>query len=73
MAIHPKQQFVVTGDAVGELIYWYVFARDQSTGKCHLEEQAMTTSSHWHAQRVGAVAFDSEGAHLYSGGKEVRY
>jgi len=68
IGIHPKQHFVVTGDSRGELIYWYVFGREKSAG---LEENALTSSYHWHGSDVGAVVFDSEGAHLYSGGKEV--
>lgn len=36
-----------------------------------IRDDPVTTSVHWHAHRVGAITFDSSGAHMYSGGLEM--
>jgi NET1-associated nuclear protein 1 (U3 small nucleolar RNA-associated protein 17) len=36
-----------------------------------IRDDPVTTTVHWHAHRVGAITFDSSGAHMYSGGQEM--
>lgn len=40
-------------------------------GGSKIRDDPVTTSVHWHAHRVGAITFDSSGAHMYSGGLEM--
>lgn len=41
------------------------------TGGSRIRDDPVTTTVHWHAHRVGAITFDSSGAHMYSGGQEM--
>lgn len=40
-------------------------------GGSKIRDDPVTTAVHWHAHRVGAITFDSSGAHMYSGGQEM--
>jgi len=70
--LHPKQEFVVTGDELGQIKLWYCFVNDPSDENTKMiKPDPKSVVLHWHSQYVTALSFDSEGHYLFSGGKEV--
>jgi NET1-associated nuclear protein 1 (U3 small nucleolar RNA-associated protein 17) len=67
VAIHPNDDFVVTGNSKGQLHFWYCLtsATHKRKGKCTTKE------IHWHAHQVNALAFTGDTAYVLSGGEEV--
>jgi hypothetical protein len=73
-AIHPKEQFLAVGDERGEIIFFHCFEKskkDQQTSQ--IASNVVTSKHHWHSYAVSSLSFDAEGAHMYSGGQEVRF
>lgn len=68
ISIHPKQQFVATGDDIGEIIFWYCFDEPKENSQAL---DSITTTFHWHAHQLNTILFDSTGSHMYSGGQEM--
>ena len=83
VALHPTAPHAVTGDVDGKILLWYNVARPQSkisTTENHANgdsiqkvarHETTTTSLHWHAHRVSALAFTPDGHYLLSGGEEA--
>lgn len=72
IALHPKQDFVVTGDELGQIKLWYCFVKDPSDETTKMvKSDPKAVVLHWHSQYVTALSFDAEGHYLFSGGKEM--
>uniref|UniRef100_A0A7S4E0P5 WD repeat-containing protein 75 second beta-propeller domain-containing protein n=1 Tax=Lotharella globosa TaxID=91324 RepID=A0A7S4E0P5_9EUKA len=61
MAVHPYHPYIATGNNKGRITIWY-----NVTGK-----DFATSSLHWHAHPVHAIAFSSDGSYMFSGGEEA--
>ncbi|XP_023900086.1 uncharacterized protein LOC112011971 [Quercus suber] len=83
LAFHPTERIVAAGDVTGRILVWRGFGyRTFSTGDelVNKEEEhpgvrgnddADSCSTwHWHSAEVKVLSFSSDGAYLYSGGKE---
>jgi NET1-associated nuclear protein 1 (U3 small nucleolar RNA-associated protein 17) len=70
MAMHPMEDWLVTGDETGQLRLWYCLKDDLSFEKAGENRTAPTTTLHWHAHAVQALEFTPNGAYLLSGGEE---
>ncbi|KAF0700325.1 Aste57867_9138 [Aphanomyces stellatus] len=62
VTIHPTYDEVVTGDSMGQMQVW----RQLNKGKGHVQPAKL----HWHAHRVGCVAYSRDGSFVASGGEE---
>ncbi|KAI0031417.1 WD40-repeat-containing domain protein [Vararia minispora EC-137] len=71
LAFHPFDEYFATGDDKGVVRLWYCLDKDLTTQTVvGVEKRAPTTTLHWHAHAVSALAFTSNGAYLLSGGEE---
>lgn len=73
LAFHPSDEYFATGDEKGQIRLWYCLNNQQSfasNGAAGIERRAQTTTMHWHAHAVAAIAFTANGAYLVSGGEE---
>jgi NET1-associated nuclear protein 1 (U3 small nucleolar RNA-associated protein 17) len=70
LACHPTEEYVATGDEKGNIRLWYCLHENTATPKANVEKRALTTTLHWHAHAVSALAFTPNGAYLLSGGEE---
>ncbi|KAF9916156.1 hypothetical protein BX616_004488 [Lobosporangium transversale] len=62
LAFHPTEGCIATGDERGRITLWYCFGKNI--------DRPVTTTMHWHAHQVAALAFTSDGNYLLSGGEE---
>lgn len=62
LAFHPTEGCIATGDERGRITLWYCFGKNV--------DRPVTTTMHWHAHQVAALAFTSDGTYLLSGGEE---
>ncbi|XP_020595529.1 WD repeat-containing protein 75-like, partial [Phalaenopsis equestris] len=81
-AFHPTERVVAGGDVTGRVLIWREFgqkkfsknlvARDEEEkpGVRDDDDADSCTTWHWHANEVKFLYFSSDGAYLYSGGKE---
>ena len=75
LAISPTEPLAATGDETGRIALLRVdsrsaFDEDQPSVRSRDQHALRTSELHWHAQRVGALAFSADGAYLHSVGKE---
>ena len=61
-ALSPTEPLAASGDDCGRICLWRVDGG--ASGPLRASER------HWHAQRLGALAFSADGAYLYSAGRE---
>eukprot|EP01083_Nonionella_stella_P017105 47799_1 len=64
VAFHPVKPYVAAGDSGGRITMWYP-ETSQSGGR------TVTSTLHWHAHGVMALAFSEDGSYLLSGGEEA--
>ncbi|KAJ9162883.1 hypothetical protein P3X46_022623 [Hevea brasiliensis] len=84
-AFHPTQRILAAGDVTGRILIWRgygnrTFAIGDGGRSVNNEEERpgvrgnddadCCTTWHWHAAEVNTLFFSSDGAYLYSGGKE---
>ena len=62
LAVSPSQRLAATGDEKGRIHLWRIEGGNGSPPRA--------SEMHWHAQRVGALAFSADGLYLYSAGRE---
>ncbi|KAF9086715.1 hypothetical protein BGX23_008634 [Mortierella sp. AD031] len=62
LAFHPTEGCIATGDERGRITLWYCFGKNV--------DRPVTTTLHWHAHKVAALTFTSDGTYLLSGGEE---
>ncbi|RHY31298.1 hypothetical protein DYB32_003635 [Aphanomyces invadans] len=62
VTVHPTSDEVVTGDSMGQMQVW----RHLDTAGKGLQPAKL----HWHAHRVGCVAYSRDGSYVASGGEE---
>lgn len=67
VAVHPRDPYVITGDADGKIKFWYCLDASEAAAD---SSEVTTTTQHWHANAVASVAFTPDGAYLLSGGQE---
>uniref|UniRef100_A0A7S0P4M7 WD repeat-containing protein 75 second beta-propeller domain-containing protein n=1 Tax=Calcidiscus leptoporus TaxID=127549 RepID=A0A7S0P4M7_9EUKA len=77
VALSASELFAATGDDRGRVQLWSLHELLPSAALAKGEEHPITHSKstpiremHWHAQRVGTVCFSTDGAYLFSAGKE---
>lgn len=70
LAMHPSEDYFATGDEKGNIRIWYCL-NSKVAGSKGVEQRSQTTSLHWHAHAVSALAFTPNGAYLLSGGEEA--
>lgn len=70
LACHPTEEYFATGDEKGNIRLWYCLHENIAAPKADVEKRAPTTTLHWHAHAVSALAFTPNGAYLLSGGEE---
>lgn len=70
LAFHPSEDYFATGDDKGNIRLWYCLNEQVASSAVGVEKRAQTTTLHWHAHAVSAVAFTENGAYLLSGGEE---
>lgn len=70
LAVHPSDDHFATGDEKGNLRFWYCLDQDAAPAVFGVEKRAQTSTLHWHAHAVNAIAFTPNGAYLLSGGSE---
>ncbi|KAJ8523307.1 hypothetical protein ONZ45_g181 [Pleurotus djamor] len=70
LAFHPSENYFATGDEKGCIRLWYCLNDHQPVDAVGVEKKSQTSSFHWHAHAVSAIAFSSNGAYLLSGGEE---
>jgi len=61
LAFHPHLDLIATGNQEGRATFWYNFC----------ESDFATTSLHWHAHPLHAIAFSVDGAYMFTGGEEA--
>jgi NET1-associated nuclear protein 1 (U3 small nucleolar RNA-associated protein 17) len=70
LAVHPLEDYFVTGDAKGVVRLWYCLNQGRPA-VANVEKRSQTSELHWHAHAVSSVAFTTNGAYLLSGGEEA--
>jgi NET1-associated nuclear protein 1 (U3 small nucleolar RNA-associated protein 17) len=71
LAFHPVDEYFATGDDTGAIRLWYCLDAEMTTQTAAgVEKRAPTSTLHWHAHAVSALAFTPNGAYLLSGGEE---
>lgn len=70
LAIHPNDEYIVTGDEKGQLRFWYCLSTSVPVFASGSNAQTKTSTLHWHAHAVSSVIFTPNGAQLLSGGEE---
>ncbi|KAI0068107.1 WD40 repeat-like protein [Artomyces pyxidatus] len=70
LAFHPTEEYFATGDDKGSIRLWYCLDEKIVVNVANVEKRAPTTTLHWHAHAVSALAFTPNGAYLLSGGEE---
>ncbi|THH12798.1 hypothetical protein EW146_g7353 [Bondarzewia mesenterica] len=70
LAFHPTEEYFATGDDKGNIRLWYCLDESIAVNVAAVEKRAPTTTLHWHAHAVSALAFTPNGAYLLSGGEE---
>ncbi|TFY82077.1 hypothetical protein EWM64_g1935 [Hericium alpestre] len=71
LACHPSEEYFATGDDKGNIRLWYCLNETIAVQVSGVESRAPTTTLHWHAHAVSALAFTHNGAYLLSGGEEA--
>ncbi|KAF9454138.1 WD40 repeat-like protein [Macrolepiota fuliginosa MF-IS2] len=72
LAFHPSEEYFATGDDKGVIRLWYCLNDELAVRNAKgVEKKTQTSSMHWHAHAVSALAFTSNGAYLLSGGEEA--
>ncbi|KAI3496693.1 hypothetical protein L1887_39064 [Cichorium endivia] len=81
VAFHPTDRIVAAGDVTGRILIWRGFG-DRTFNKLLKDDDEENpgvrddgdadscTTWHWHSAQVKVLFFSSDGAYLYSGGKE---
>lgn len=82
LALHPLENYFVTGENTGKIKFWYILREDRLKS---IQEDLQrrkhrntalavpptcTAVVHWHAHAVSALRFTGNGAYLMSGGEE---
>ena len=70
LSFHPNDDYFATGDSKGVIRLWYCLNDGITAHTPGIEKRAPTTTLHWHAHAVSAIAFTANGAYLLSGGEE---
>ncbi|KAL0911088.1 hypothetical protein M5K25_019200 [Dendrobium thyrsiflorum] len=82
LAFHPTERVVAGGDITGRILIWRGFGKKKFLEKLPVRDEEerpgvrgdddadSCTTWHWHAKEVKFLFFSSDGAYLYSGGKE---
>ncbi|TFY70555.1 hypothetical protein EVG20_g2453 [Dentipellis fragilis] len=70
LTCHPTEDYFATGDVKGNIRLWYCLNESVIVHTPGVESRASTTTLHWHAHPVSALAFTPNGAYLLSGGEE---
>lgn len=86
VAFHPTEKIIAAGDSTGRILIWrgigkktfsggrknvIVVKNDETAPGVRGEDDAESCSTwHWHPSEVKVLSFSSDGAYLYSGGKE---
>lgn len=70
LAFHPSEDYFATGDDKGNIRLWYCLNEQVAASAVGVEKRAQTTTLHWHAHAIAAIAFTANGAYLLSGGEE---
>lgn len=71
LSFHPSEEYFATGDDKGNIRLWYCLNDTATAYVPAVEKRAPTTTLHWHAHAVSALAFTPNGAYLLSGGEEA--
>ncbi|KXN88800.1 WD repeat-containing protein 75 [Leucoagaricus sp. SymC.cos] len=71
LAFHPSEEYFATGDDKGVIRLWYCLNDQLAVAVRGVEKKSQTSSMHWHAHAVSALAFTANGAYLLSGGEEA--
>jgi NET1-associated nuclear protein 1 (U3 small nucleolar RNA-associated protein 17) len=58
--IHPIENYIAAGDSLGKITFWYFLNKTKP----------LTSTVHWHANRVNCLRFTQDGVYLLSGGHE---
>ena len=77
IAIHPTESCIATGDVKGQILLWYasfsfvwiflMLARYYLDVDGDVSAKPRTSTLHWHAHGVSALAFHPDGNYLLSG------
>jgi NET1-associated nuclear protein 1 (U3 small nucleolar RNA-associated protein 17) len=82
LAVHPLENYFVTGENTGKIKFWYILREDrlksiqEDLRRRKHKNTALavpptcTAVVHWHAHAVSALRFTGNGAYLMSGGEE---
>lgn len=86
LAFHPNERILAAGDVTGRILIWRgfgnkAFSENEAKGKVGKNEEERPgvrgdddadscSTWHWHQAEVKVLSFSSDGAYLYSGGKE---
>lgn len=82
LAFHPTERIVAGGDVTGRILIWRAFGdkkfsknllvidEEGRPGVRNNDDSDSCTTWHWHSNEVKFLFFSSDGAYLYSGGKE---
>ena len=66
LAAQNNNEFIVVGDETGKITFYYIKLDAKKQGK------VVSSTSHWHAHRVTALAIFENNTQLISGGEEVQ-
>ncbi|KAI3985706.1 hypothetical protein MKX01_030620 [Papaver californicum] len=86
IAFHPTEKIIAAGDSTGRILIWrgigkktfsggrknvIVVKNEETAPGVRGDDDAESCSTwHWHPSEVKVLSFSSDGAYLYSGGKE---
>ncbi|XP_047316571.1 WD repeat-containing protein 75-like [Impatiens glandulifera] len=84
LAFHPSERIVAAGDETGRILIWrgvgnltfsvtngrLTKSEEDRPGVRGDDDANSCTTLHWHSAEVNLLFFSSDGAYLYSGGKE---
>ncbi|KAM7495713.1 hypothetical protein LguiB_030322 [Lonicera macranthoides] len=87
LAFHPTKRIVAAGDVTGRILIWRGFGNrtfseklengglvnneDDGPGVRGDDDADSCTTWHWHSSEVMILFFSSDGAYMYSGGREA--
>ncbi|CAH8377974.1 unnamed protein product [Eruca vesicaria subsp. sativa] len=70
-AFHPNKRMLAVGDVTGRVLIWEDIGDVKLTSvKSEDGAESFCTAFNWHSDEVTVLNFSSDGAFLYSGGKE---
>lgn len=71
LAFHPTEQILAAGDVTGRILLWRGFGSKNLGDNVDDENDDLCTTWHWHSSQVTILFFSSDGAYMYSGGREA--